>query len=85
METIMNKKLRTFALLVIAGIAILSACTEKKAQEVGLQVTTQYGVLEGFQEDGVNLVYPPYDMGPYASGFIEVFISYEELLGRDGL
>ena len=38
-----------------------------------------------FQEDGVNLVYPPYDMGPYASGFIEVFISYEELLGRDGL
>ena len=50
----MNKKLRTFALLVIAGIAILSACTEKKAQEVGLQVTTQYGVLEGFQEDGVK-------------------------------
>lgn len=38
-----------------------------------------------FEEDGVTVVYQPYEMGPYASGFIEVWISYEELLGRKGL
>ena len=36
-------------------------------------------------EDGVLIVYPPYDMGSYAAGYIEVFISYEELLGSDSL
>lgn len=38
-----------------------------------------------FEENGISVVYPPYDMGPYASGFIEVFISYQELLGRPEL
>ncbi len=38
-----------------------------------------------FTEDGIIYYYPPYDMGPYASGFIEIFIPYDELLGRDSL
>lgn len=38
-----------------------------------------------FDEKGVSILYSPYDMGPYASGFIEIFISYEELLGRPEL
>ena len=29
--------------------------------------------------DGIEVEYPPYYMGPYASGYICVFISYEEL------
>jgi para-nitrobenzyl esterase len=36
------------------AICCFSACTEKKADEVTLQVKTQYGVLEGFEEDGVK-------------------------------
>ena len=39
-------------MLVVAGIAVLSACTQK--EEVTLQVKTQYGVLEGIEEDGVK-------------------------------
>ncbi len=38
-----------------------------------------------FEETGIYVIYPPYDMGPYASGFINIFISYEELLGRTQL
>ena len=38
-----------------------------------------------FEEKGVTILYAPYDMGPYASGFIEIFISYEELLDRPKL
>ena len=38
-----------------------------------------------FEEDGIRFLYSPYDMGPYASGFISIFISYQELLGRDSL
>ena len=38
-----------------------------------------------FRQDGVYVVYSPYDMGPYASGWIEVFISYDDLLGRSQL
>ena len=32
-----------------------------------------------FLADGIEVEYPPYYMGPYASGYICVFISYEEL------
>ena len=39
-------------MLAIASLAILSAC--KKKEEVTLQVKTQYGVLEGFEENGVK-------------------------------
>ena len=35
-----------------------------------------------FHETGISVLYDPYEMGPYASGFIEVSISYEELLGQ---
>lgn len=38
-----------------------------------------------FTEDGIIYYYPPYDMGPYASGFIEIFVPYDELLGRKSL
>ncbi|MBO4898656.1 MAG: DUF3298 domain-containing protein [Lachnospiraceae bacterium] len=38
-----------------------------------------------FLDDGIIVIYPPYDMGSYAAGFIEIFISYKELLGRDSL
>ncbi len=38
-----------------------------------------------FSEEGIYVIYNPYEMGPFASGFIEIFISYEELLGRPNL
>lgn len=38
-----------------------------------------------FAEDAAYLEYEPYMMGPYAAGYIEIKISYEELLGRSGL
>ena len=38
-----------------------------------------------YTEDGIIYYYPPYIMGPYAAGYIDIFISYEELLGRDSL
>ena len=38
-----------------------------------------------FTEDGIIYFYQPYLMGPYASGYIDIFISYEELLGRSSL
>ena len=44
--------IRKIAMLAIASLAILSACTKK--EEVTLQVKTQYGVLEGFEENGVK-------------------------------
>ena len=43
-----------FAMLFIAGAAVLGSCSEKKGETVTLQVKTQYGVLEGFEEDGVK-------------------------------
>ena len=43
---------RNIAMLAIVSLAILSACTKK--EEVTLQVKTQYGVLEGFEENGVK-------------------------------
>lgn len=32
-----------------------------------------------FNKDGIVIEYPPYDMGPYAAGYINVNISYDEL------
>ena len=49
----MTKTIKSFAMLAVAGLVILSACTEKKAAEVTLQVKTQNGILKGFEEDGV--------------------------------
>ena len=42
------------AMLVIAGAAVLGSCTQQKGETITLQVKTQYGVLEGFEEDGVK-------------------------------
>ena len=47
-------KSHVFAMLAIACAAVLSSCSEKKGEAVSLQVKTQYGVLEGFEEDGVK-------------------------------
>jgi para-nitrobenzyl esterase len=49
----MTKEIRAFAMLAAVGIAILSACTQKTT-EITLQVQTKYGILEGFEEDGVK-------------------------------
>ena len=47
----MTKRIRKMTMLAVAGIAMLSACTQK---EVTLQVETKYGVVEGIEEDGVK-------------------------------
>ena len=46
----MAKTIRTFLMLAVAGLAILSACSQKQAKEVTLQVQTKYGVLEGIDD-----------------------------------
>ena len=38
-----------------------------------------------YLEDGIIYYYPPYLMGPYAAGYIDIFIPYSELLGRASL
>ena len=43
-----------FAMLAIACVAVLCSCSQQKGETVTLQVKTQYGVLEGFEEDGVK-------------------------------
>ncbi|MBE6261148.1 MAG: carboxylesterase family protein [Prevotella sp.] len=50
----MSKTIKTMAMLAVAGLAILSACMQKKGDDVTLQVKTQYGILEGFEEGGVK-------------------------------
>ena len=50
----MAKSIRTFVMLAIAGLAFFSACSQKQATEVTLQVQTKYGILEGFEENGVK-------------------------------
>ena len=47
-------KNHVFAMLAIACVAVLCSCTQKKSETITLQVKTQYGVLEGFEEDGVK-------------------------------
>ena len=41
-------------LTILTLIPLFTACTQNKGEEVTLQVKTQYGVLEGFEEDGVK-------------------------------
>jgi len=48
----MTKTSKTLAMLVMAGLALFTACNSSK--EVTLQVKTQCGVVEGFMEDGVK-------------------------------
>ncbi len=50
----MTRNFRTIAMQAVAGLAILSACTQQKVEDVTLQVQTKYGVLQGFEEDGVK-------------------------------
>jgi len=38
-----------------------------------------------FREDGIIYYFYPYEMGSYADGFRDIFISYKDLLGRDTL
>ena len=44
-------KNHVFAMLAIACIAVLSSCIKQKRETLTLQVKTQYGVLEGLEED----------------------------------
>ncbi len=43
-----------FAMLAIACAAVLCSCNQQKGETITLQVKTQYGVLEGLEEDGVK-------------------------------
>ena len=47
-----GKGLLPFYLITL--LPLFSACNQKKGEEVTLQVKTQYGILEGFEEDGVK-------------------------------
>ena len=47
-------KSHVFAMLAIACVAVICSCTQQKGEALTLQVKTQYGVLEGFEEDGVK-------------------------------
>ena len=44
---------KTSVTLALAAICYLSACTQK-GENISLQVKTQYGILEGFEADGVK-------------------------------
>ncbi len=44
---------KTIIMTAVAALCCFSTCTQK-AEDVTLQVKTQYGVLEGFEEDGVK-------------------------------
>ena len=50
----MTRNFRTIVMQVVVCLAILSACTQQKVEDVTLQVQTKYGVLQGFEEDGVK-------------------------------
>ena len=50
---IMTKN-HVFAMLAIACATVMCSCTQQKGETLTLQVKTQYGVLEGFEEDGVK-------------------------------
>ena len=43
---------KTIIMTAVAALCCFSACTQK-AEDITLQVKTQYGILEGFEEDGV--------------------------------
>ena len=49
----MTKTIKTLALVAMAGWVFLTAC-EPKVKEVTLQVKTNAGVVEGFEQDGVK-------------------------------
>ena len=45
---------RSTIVAALAALCCLSACNQKKGEEVTLQVRTHYGILEGFEENGVK-------------------------------
>ena len=47
-------KSHVFAMSVIACVAVFGSCTLQKETAVTLEVKTQYGVLQGIEEDGVK-------------------------------
>jgi len=49
----MTKTIKALATLALTGLAVLTACTPK-VKEVTLQVKTQNGVVEGFEQNGVK-------------------------------
>ena len=61
------------------------AMDENEAYEEALGYVSLTAASADFTQDGIYYYYPPYMMGPYASGYIDVFVSYEDLLGRPTL
>ena len=45
---------KSILVMALTALCCLSACNQKKGDDVTLQVKTQYGVLEGIEEDGVK-------------------------------
>ena len=45
---------KSIFVMALTALCCLSACNQKKGEDVTLQVKTQYGVLEGFEENGVK-------------------------------
>ena len=59
---------------------------DKEAVEASVkESTTLDTVTIRFEDKGIYVEYMPYVLGPYASGFVDLYVSYEELLGRDSL
>lgn len=45
-----------------------------------LSYVPEYDSLDiTYEEDGIKVYFPPYLLGPYSSGYIDVFIGYDEL------
>ena len=58
-------KSHVFAMSVIACVAVFGSCTLQKETAVTLEVKTQYGVLQGIEEDGVKkLLGVPFAQAP---------------------
>lgn len=51
----MTKTFKKMAMLIMALGLILQSCSEAKRTELGLQVETQEGILEGIQGEGIKL------------------------------
>ena len=45
---------KNYLVMALTVLCCFSACNQKKGEDVTLQVKTQYGVLEGFEESGVK-------------------------------
>ena len=56
-----------------------------EAYEDAYNYCTLTGGTTEFTSEGMIYYFTPYALGPYAAGFIDILIPYEDLLGRDSL